>query len=197
MSADVAPTAQAAGPGFLRGSIIWQRKAGLPVWAWGGIALVLVLVIVWWRGRGQADANSTTTGDEDVPGNQTPPPVFIVPQAPNPIITTPITVTVPEAPPGGGRPGPPPVPPGMPPPAPTPAPPGGYVSVSKYPDKTAPREDTLYDIAQSWLPAGANQWKQIWTHPLNADLVRKRKAPEKIQSGDKLFVPGKLKTYRR
>jgi hypothetical protein len=198
MAAEVAAPAESQP--FLRGSIIWQKKGGLPVWAWGGLVLLVALVFVWWRGRGdqtQAQADQAATGYDNLPGDQSAPPVFVVPQAPNPIITTPITVTVPAAPPGGGRDGPPQVPPGQPPPQPTPSPPGGYVSVTKYPDNTAPKEATLWDIAHSWLPAGAAQWKQIWTHPLNADLAKKRRAPERIQAGDKLFVPGKLQSFRR
>lgn len=207
--------ARPSNPPFAKGSIIWQKRGPLPIWAWTLIVLLVLLVVVWWR-RNRAAAGvepaDPVESYEQLPGDQTAPPVFVVPSAPNPIITTPINVTVPPAPPGGGRPMPPPRPPGMPAPkpvpempapkpvpqAPKPAPPGGYVSVTQFPDRTYPRESTMWDIAYSWLPQGASNWKLIWNHPLNVDVVRKRGGDyHNIRRGDSFFVPNKLRTARR
>jgi hypothetical protein len=196
MAVDQQPATTSQGP-FLKGSILWQKKGPLPVWAWLGIGLLLVVVfMVWRRNRAAGEATEAATGYEQLPGDQTAPPVFVMPQPPNPIVT----VTVPTAPPGTGRPDAPKVPPKQPapiPPGPKPAPPGGFVSVTKYPDRSAPRESTLWDIAQSWLPAGGNSWATVWNHPLSADVRRKRGKPERIQQGDRLFVPGKLAKPRQ
>jgi hypothetical protein len=181
------PPAQTTAP-FAPGSIIWQRKGPLPVWAWALLLLGAVLAWSMWRkNRSAADATAIATGDgTPLPGDQTPPPVFVVPQAATPAVnvTVPIT-TVPTAPPAAGA--PPPTGGG------TPTPPGGFVTVSKYPDNTKPKESTLWDIAATWLPQGANSWALIWNHPLNSDLRKKRGNNYRhIQAGDKLFVPGKL-----
>jgi len=204
-------TQTASNQPFLKGSIIWEKKGPLPVWAWALLALGLVLVVVWWRRNRSAasEANEAATGTDELPGDQGAPPVFIIPPGPigppgppgppgvpgAPPYTRPDpskprpnpTPTVPPAPPGGGRPAPPKVP------TPKPAPPkGGYVSVTKWPDRTKPKESTLWDIANAWLPQGAAQWALIWNHPLSADVKRKRGDVKRIQPGDKLFVPGKL-----
>jgi len=99
----VAQQAPASNAPFLKGSIIWEKKGPLPVWAWALLVLGLVLAVTMWR-RNSASATATeaTTGG-DVPPNQAAPPVFIVPQGPPPNVT----ITVPGAPPGAGRPHPP------------------------------------------------------------------------------------------
>lgn len=112
-------------------SIIFERKGPLPVWAWALLGLGAVLVFTWWRQSrtANASANAGASGvTQNLPGDQTAPPVFIVPPATPPAVnveppsvTVPITVTppgtVPEAPPGGGAPPPSNPPPGAPPPA--------------------------------------------------------------------------------
>jgi hypothetical protein len=88
---------------FLQGSVIWQKKGPLPVWAWAIIGLALVFIIMWWRRNQQASTDPGFYRDE-LPGDQGAPPIFIVPQAP----VSPVTIlpappaTVPTAPPGGG-----------------------------------------------------------------------------------------------
>lgn len=205
-------------PPFAKGSVIWQQKGPLPVWAWALVVLLAVLVFTWWRrNRATATATEATTGyTSQLPGDQSAPPVFIVPVSPpppvnvapadvtvNPTINVPPPIvtpsvvpppaTVPTAPPAGGSP-PPVAPPGGAPP--TPSPPGGYVTVTKWPDSSVPRESTLWDIAGSWLPAGAAQWQQIWNHPLNNAIRVKRGDPKYIQAWDQFFVPNKLATPR-
>lgn len=104
--------AQQTGP-FLKGSIIWQKKGPLPVWAWAAIGLGVVLAVSMWR-RNKAEATSTevATGDPGtLPGNQSAGPIFVVPGAATPAVN----VTVPTAPPGAGRPRPPGVTPYVPP----------------------------------------------------------------------------------
>lgn len=188
---------------FAPNSIIWEKKGPLPVWAWALLVLLLALGwSVWRRNRTEGEAANVVTGsDEPLPGDQSGPPVFIVPPATPPAINVPITVqpapvTVPAAPPGGGS-APPSTGPITKPPTPKPAPPkGGYVTTTTYPDRTAPKESTLWDIAYTWLPQGASQWGMIWNHPLNKDLKKKRGAPEKIRPGDRWFVPNKLSKAR-
>jgi hypothetical protein len=96
---------------FAKGSIIWEKKGPLPVWAWALILLGLVLAVAMWRrNKNDAAATETTTGDSaPLPGNQSAGPIFIVPSAATPAVN--ITNTVPHAPPGAGRPTPPSNPP--------------------------------------------------------------------------------------
>jgi nucleoid-associated protein YgaU len=191
-------------PPFAKGSIIWRKQGPLPVWAWTLIALLVLFAVVWWRRNKAAAVDAeASTSYEQLPGDQTAPPVFIVPAGQpgpaGPAGPAGPPGTVPPAPPGGGRPTPPapPKPPTPVPPKPVPKPPGGIVKVTSWPDRTYPKESTLWDIAHSWLPQGAAQWRLIWTHPLNKDIVKTRRAPERIRAGDPFFVPNKLKTARR
>lgn len=188
-----APAATGKQP-FMKGSIIWEKKGPLPVWAWALIFLAGLLLFVLWRRNLAATAAATTTGDETIlPGNQSPPPVFIVPQAATPAVQVPINVlpapvtpaTVPAAPPGGGAP-----PPAQAPasPAPVPSAPGKYVSVTKYPSTFG----TISGIWSYFKSRGgtAPSWQAVWNHPLNATLRSKRGQPDRIQPNDKVFVPG-------
>lgn len=194
---------------FAKGSIIWQKKGPLPVWAWALILLGIVLAWSVWR-RNKADADATEADlayVDELPGDQTAPPVFVIQPGPQPPVnvnvTAPIT-TVPSAPPGGGRVTPPTVPrpyepptaKPKPPPAkapkpakPKPAAPGRVVTVTKWPDNTPPKESTLWDIAAHYLGKG-NLWPKIWNDPRNAAVKKRRGVPERIQAGDKFFVPG-------
>ena len=101
MAAPTQAAPPAKGP-FLKNSIIWEKKGPLPVWAWALIVLGLVLAVTMWR-KNKAASDTTTTDVGNVPANQAAPPIFIMPQGPAPNVT----VTVPAAPPGAGRPGPP------------------------------------------------------------------------------------------
>jgi len=95
-----ASTTIPANPPFMKGSVIWQRKAGLPVWAWLMIGLAVAFAAMWWRRNKQSAAEATTATPDP---NQQQTPVFIVPQAPVPSVIN----TVPGAPPGSGRTSPP------------------------------------------------------------------------------------------
>ncbi len=179
---------------FMKGSIIWEKRGPLPVWAWLLIGLALLLLVVMWRRNLNGDANAIATGDETaLPGNQAAPPIFIVPQAPTPAVQVPINVlpspaapaTVPTAPPGAGAPPPTQAPAS---PAPIPASPGKVVSVTKYPS-------TFGTISGIWAyfksrGGSAPNWQAVWNHPMNAALRTKRGQPDRIQPGDKVFVPG-------
>jgi hypothetical protein len=199
---------------FAPNSVVWQKRAGVPVWGWLLMLLGGLLLFAWWRRSRQSTGTEAMGYTWPAPGDQTPPPVFIVPQAPTPPVTVPVTViphpapgdgnggypgthlpqTIPNSPGGAGSP-PPSAPPGGGG-SPTPTPPGGYVLTSAYPDPSVPRESTLWDIAGTWLPAGAAYWQQIWQHPLNAQLAAQRGQPKYIKPGDRWFVPNKLATPR-
>lgn len=113
---------------FAKGSIIWEKKGPLPVWAWALLGLLAVLVFtVWRRNRSGAQATEAATGysaDTGLPAGTNMTPIFIVPQAPTPAVTfTPNNMprrgrpsgaggggggtggggTVPTAPPAAGR----------------------------------------------------------------------------------------------
>lgn len=97
---------QAPSAPFMQGSILWERKGPLPVWGWLAVGLMIVLAVTMWRRNKAADtATQSATGGyyrDELPGDQSAPPIFIVPQAPVPAINVNPTVTVPTAPPGGG-----------------------------------------------------------------------------------------------
>jgi hypothetical protein len=184
-------TQQVPATGGVR-SMLSRRYGGVPVWAYVAGVLALLLVVAWWRAKRNAAANATATGDEEpLPGDQAAPPVFIVPQPPGPTIPVtvnlpPLPATVPPAPPGGGRPGPPGVPP-----KPIPSAPGILVPVAKFTTKNPPWNSTLSGIFAHFKgKTSAKSWEDIWNHPLNADLKRKRGTVKSIQPGDKVFVPG-------
>jgi len=126
MATQAAPAATGSAP-FAKGSIIWEKKGPLPVWAWALILLGLVLVVTMWRrNRATGEANTAATGGADygiLPGTQGAPAIFVVPQVGQQTFTPahmphkrrPADQTVPPAPPGGGRQDPPGVPaPGLP-----------------------------------------------------------------------------------
>jgi len=48
------------------------------------------------------------------------------------------------------------------------------------------KNDSLSKIAKQY---DFSNWKDIWEHKLNKDLVSTRKKPEKIQPGDKVMIP--------
>lgn len=180
-------TAAAGGqPPFARGSMIWRKAGPLPMWAWGLILLGVALAWSLWRRNRAAGEASTAAAGEELPGDQTAPPVFVVPQAPvSPVVVTPPPATVPPAPPGGGRelPPAPPKPPGGPKP-----PPGRWVTVVAYSSKSPSWASTISGIAKHF---GIGDWRTIWTHPVNAPLRKSRSVPERIRPGDRVWVPGK------
>ena len=182
------------------GSILTRKTGPLPNWVWMALLLLVALIYSFWqRNREESVPLEEDNGPsvETVPGDQTPPPVFILPQAPQPTvpvnvnITNPAPVTPPTAPPAAGKPTP--APPKPPTPAKPPAKPAtqyATVTVAKYTSKNAPWNSTMWGIAKQYgYGAAAGNWKAIWNDPKNASLRSKRKAPEKIQPGDKVYVP--------
>lgn len=94
----VAPQGKAP---FMQGSVIWQKKGPLPVWAWALIGLALIFIVTWWRrNRATGAATESVTGEGQ--GMMSAPPVFIVPQAATPAVNVQLPATVPTAPAGGG-----------------------------------------------------------------------------------------------
>lgn len=101
-------TRQDAGP-FLKNSVIWQKKGPLPVWGWMIVGLALIFIVVWWRrNRSASVATEAATGEPG--GDQSAPPIFIIPPGPPGMPGPPGPPgppgTVPPAPPAGGSPPP-------------------------------------------------------------------------------------------
>lgn len=89
---------------------VMKKKVGpLPLWAWGGLVVGGAVVFLTWR-RNQAEAGAEETG-VSIKAPETLQPTYVFQDQDQ------YLVTVPEAPPGGGRPpdAPPPPPPAGPP----------------------------------------------------------------------------------
>jgi hypothetical protein len=141
---------------FAKGSIIWEKKGPLPVWAWVLIVLAVLLGVAWWR-RNKAAGQATTAqkgygydldGTTDTGlSNTGAGPIFIVPTGVTPPATPndmprrrrphPWPSTGHDTPPGGGRDDTPSTPP------PTPTAPVRPASV------TVPANTDLYSFSQS------------------------------------------------
>lgn len=179
------------------GSILTRKTGPLANWIWMSILLLLALVYSIWK-RNQSGANAVEEGpevEEVGPGDQTPPPVFILPQNPQP--TVPVNVVV-------NNPGNPTTPPSAPPvatkppvkaPAPKPSAPAkpavayDTVKITAYTTKNPAWNSTLWGIAKhAGYGSSSTNWKSIWDDPKNAALKKKRGRPEKIQPGDTLYV---------
>lgn len=179
------------------GTILTRKTGPLANWIWMALLLLIALAFsVWRRNRAAAVAtDEEQTVTEPLPGDQTPPPVFILPQNPQP--TVPITVnlpgTPPPAPPSGSR---PPTPRPKPGPAKPPAKPGAtYVPVPVVayvdpPGSAGPAwNSTLWGIAKHYgHGSGSTNWTGIWNDPKNAALRTKRRDPKHIQPGDVVYV---------
>jgi hypothetical protein len=188
-------------------AVLTQKFGPLPGWAWGGLGLGVALAVASWR-KNQADSAENEDGvvveDYALPDTLQPTYVF---QNYDQDRTY---VTVPQAPPAGGRPPDPVTPPVKPPvkppvvtppkppvvppkPAPKPpaAPKGAWVTVVPYKSgqpKGTP--STISGIAQKVYGKSTSAlWSQIWNAPQNATLKKKRGAMNKIQPGDKVWVP--------
>lgn len=179
----------------------WKDKSGpLPNWAWGGLVLGgAVAFSSWQRNKSEGKEKEATSmhGVEVMPDSIQPTYVFQDYDYTN--------VTVPGAPPGGGRPPtapgpitiePPPKPAPTTPPRPTTpvkpapkAPVGKLVTVAKWTKKNPPWNSTVWGITNRLLGPKA-QWQAVWNAPQNMGLKAKRKDPTKIQPGDKIWVPG-------
>lgn len=179
----------------------WKNKTGpLPNWAWAGLLLGVILGVTSWRRNKAAaaeedEATSSSSSGIELPGDVAPTYVF---QNYDQDVTT-----INQAPAGGGRPPistlpapakppvtvpPKPKPPTRPKPGPA-APKGKYVTVAKWTAKNAPWNSTISGITAKLLGAKAS-WQTVWNAPQNAALKSKRKKPELIQPGDKVWVPG-------
>jgi hypothetical protein len=182
-----------------------RKKAGpLPVWGWMGLVLgVLLALTTWKRNKSTAAKQQQAATDQQMPDSvKTPQYTFVDAD------TTLVTNTY--APPGGGR---PPRPPGPPPsnplpPRPTPTPPAPTPAPSPAPAPPAPQApngvwgtivkwaerqpkgtpSTLWGLAEQQYGNG-KLWTAIWNAPQNATLRAKRGTPEKIQPGDRFWVP--------
>jgi len=187
-----------------------EKKGPLPIWAWMLIGLGAAVTFSVIRSN-LADkkkaATDTTDGSTDgsgidlIGGNQRPPIVFqdyvtsifvppgggrtTPPTAPAPVTTPPVVSTDPVQPPVVRQP-PTPAPPATKPPAPKPA--GQWVTVSKWTAKNPPWNSTLWGIANHVYHNGS-RWTSIWNAPQNSALKTRRKTPEHIQAGDKIWVP--------
>lgn len=158
---------------------IFLRKTGpLANWIWMAILLLAALVFSLWRkNKSAAAAPADATVDDTLP-NQSPPPVFILPQNPQPTVPVNVTVNNPSTPPSA-----PPVATPLPSvnPAPTPGPPakpttGQYVpvTVAKYTSSNAPWNSTLWGIAKHYGYGGSgSNYVKILNDPKNAALKKK------------------------
>ncbi len=191
---------------MLEGSFLKNKWGPLPAWVWMALGLgIAVIISVWQKNKAGGDEAETEENDETaeytLPENLAPTYAFV--DADTTLVNQ--TNTWPSRPPGGGRPGPPTVPtkppvvvkpPVKPPPVvkpkPAPKPPAGTtVTVVKYtknPKKGTP--STIWGIAEKvYGKATGALVSKIWNAPQNATLKKKRGAPEKIQPGDKVWVP--------
>lgn len=185
-------------PGGGSGSILTRKTGPLANWIWMGILLLLALVYSLWK-RNSAGADVEELDGPEVeevgPGDQTPPPVFILPQNPQPTVPVNVVINNPNNP-GTPRPAPPvavkPPPAGAKPKPSAPVKPAvAYttVKVEKYTSKNPPWNSTLWGIAKhSGYGSASNNWNTIWNDPKNAALKKKRGKPEKIQPGDTIYV---------
>lgn len=182
------------------GSILTRKTGPMPNWVWMALILLLALGFSMWqrnKASTEPDAAVDTSTETTSLDNQTPPPVFILPQNPQPTVPVNVTITNPAPTPAT----PPAAPPVAVKPAPTsPAPkpaapakpaPAQYatVTVSKYTTKNPPWNSTLWGIAKHYGYGAANtNFNAIWNDPKNAALKKKRGQPTKIQPGDKIYV---------
>lgn len=96
-------------------------------------------------------------------------------------VVTPTPVTAPDpprvTPPGAVAPIPQP-----------PAAPGQFLTVVKWNARDRNAPSTLTGLSLKAY-GNASAWQKIWNAPQNADLVRRRGNPAKIQPGDRFFAP--------
>lgn len=176
------------------GSILTRKTGPLANWIWMGILLLLALVYSLWK-RNRAGAAETDQGpevEEVGPGDQTPPPVFILPQNPQPTVPVNVVVnnptTPPTAPPVATK---PPATGTKPKPSAPSKPAVAYdkVTVVSYTSKNPPWNSTLWGIAKhSGYGSASNNWASIWNDPKNAAVKKLRGKPENIRKGDVIYV---------
>lgn len=197
--------------------IVTRKFGPLPGWAWGGLGLGVALAVASWN-RNKADSaadEAAVTESYDLPANLQPTYVF---QNYDQDVSYGDVINVPGVPPTGGRPPTPPPPPGggtTPPPPPPPPPPAPPKPVPKPVPKPAPKPppapkgqwvtvvpwkkgrragtpDSLWGIAEKVFGLGKASGtlvSRIWGAPQNASLRSKRKKPDLIRAGDRVWVP--------
>lgn len=185
------------GGGGRTGSIFLRKTGPLANWIWMALLLLVALGYSLWKRNQAGDGAEDLDGPvvEDVPDNQTPPPVFILPQNPQPTVPVNVTVNNPAtpatAPPVGTRPTPPAATP------PKPKPPAvanthWVVTVDSFTAKNTKWNSTLWGIAEhSGYGKSKTNWSTIWNDPRNAAIKKLRGKPENIRKGDKIYVKKK------
>lgn len=147
------------------GSIFMRKYGPLPLWAWMGLGLGAALAVTAWRRNRQAETDTVADDDGTLAQYELPEtlqPTYVFQDADQ------YLVTVPEAPPGGGR--PPVIPDEMPPPTmPTPTAPVKPTAPDKPKAKAKPpkpraeyrakKGDTLTKIAKKYGISVATLWK--------------------------------------
>lgn len=199
------------------GNLLTQKAGPLPMWGWGVVILGAAYGVKLYRDHKNGGARTTTPTTDgytsaDLPSNIQPQYTVIDEGGSQSYVNSPVTtigrqyndidtdvdVTT-AAPPAKAAAPPPkaakPVAPPKPKPAPAPvhvpspqAPSGQWVTVVKWnpADRNAP--STLSGLALKAY-GNASAWQKIWNAPQNADLVKRRGDPTKIQPGDKFFAP--------
>lgn len=180
------------------GSILTRKTGPLPNWVWMSILLLVALVYsIWKRNRAAANENTDDTADSSIStdlNNQNPPPVFILPQNPQPTVPVNVVVnnpaTPPSAPPLGTKPPPAHQPPKPQPPVKPSTPTYAAVKVSKYTSKNPPWNSTLWGIAKHYgYGAAGNNYLAILNDPKNAALKKKIGGdPKKLPIGATVYV---------
>ena len=195
-------------------AFLTEKKGPLPLWAWLliGLGLAVTFSVIRNNLAAKKNADQGTTADTEtgdnvdlIGGNQRPPIVFqnystsiftppmggrtTPPVAPPPVTTPPAAPPPPSdgpaTPPPDKQP-PTPKPPATKPPVKKPA--GQWVTVSKWTAKNPPWNSTVWGIANHIYHNGS-RWTSIWNAPQNAALKTRRKDPQHIQPGDKIWVP--------
>jgi nucleoid-associated protein YgaU len=189
---------------MLESSFLTNKWGPLPAWAWMGLGLGGALAVASWNKNRSADDGDGGGGGDvvsqkyELPDSIQPSYVFQnydqdqtwinVPPAGGSVDVPPVAKPPTTKPPVTTQPVKPPVKP-----KPAPAPSGTYVTVvpfKKGQKKGTP--STLWGIAEKvYGKATQALWQQIWNAPQNAALKKKRGAPDKIQPGDRFWVPTK------
>lgn len=198
------------------GNIITNKLGPLPVWAWGIVILGGAYGLKLWNARKGAKGSTTPSAGYDsanLPSNVQPFYTQVNEGGSQSYVNSPVTtigrqvvsdngigvqqqanagavgngntVTI-----SGAVPLPPPAAP-TPPSAPVlgpPAPAGQWLTTVKWNPSQRNAPSTLSGLAlQAYGNSGA--WQRIWNAPQNADLVRRRGSPSKIQPGDRFWAP--------
>jgi hypothetical protein len=194
------------------GNIITNKLGPLPVWAWGIVILGGAYGLKLWNARKAGRGTAKTSAGYDsanLPSNVQPFYTQVNEGGSQSYVNSPVTtigrqvlsdnaigvqqqanagavgngntVTVPLPP---GSPTTPVAAPVVAPPAPA----GQWLTTVKWNPRQKNAPSTLTGLSlQAYGNAGA--WQRIWNAPQNADLVRRRGSPSKIQPGDRFWAP--------